>query len=378
MTAQTRFTLADTLAYVLPDVPPGLISAENSESLLNLARTLPPIPHILLECRLAEHGPIDLSLCVSDAEIDSSLMQHYLAPQGKVSTEWRRVLRFIDWWCSNNEGSNRLNSTWLEFDADPDQKGLPPAIFLPLNPSAKPLTAKSMGVADALEKLLPGGGDKLDYWLQRLPPQAVPTFVGVMLSRQMTKLRLNIAALGVEHAWDWMVANGKPDSHAKQVFNAMYRLAGKPILTVDVDENVGTRVGLECRPQTEDDSQAMFGQLVSHGLSSKEQYGQLQSWAGYSSAFGPGKKSAAETSLADQTTPEWPVHLVLEAIIRSDTGASVLLRRLNHVKLVFEESGMTEAKAYLGLNHVIYTGGNNESSQDQLLQCSATKNIKVS
>ena len=79
MSAPDRFSLADTLGFALKALPGELADPKGHDRLFQLATKLPPIPHILLECRLGEPGPVDLSLCVANAEIDKALLsQQYI------------------------------------------------------------------------------------------------------------------------------------------------------------------------------------------------------------------------------------------------------------------------------------------------------------
>ena len=330
------------MLVVIPAIPDSFADPTNNERLLKLSELLPPIAHILLECRLGAKGPMDLSLCVSNAEIDKSLLRQYFLTNISDAQATRPETKFINWWCEQPDTENALKSAWLEYDVTSAPQTLPPpAVFLPLNASPRPFTAAGMGAAEALESMQPGATDTLDHWLACLPPTAIPTFVGSMMSRRGTALRLNIAGLSAENAWRWLTTHGSTESESRILFETIYNLAGKPILTVDIDDVIGPRVGLECRPETEQDSRAMFDILVANNLCSSEKYDAMQEWTGHLSILDKGA--------------DWPLHLVLEAMIRSDAGASVLLRQINHVKIVFDETGLTEAKVYFGLNHAVYS-----------------------
>jgi len=350
MTAPTQFALADALSLVLPHVPDNLHAPHTRTQLLRLAERLPPLARVLLECRLAEAGQVDLSLCITDSEVDRTLLPRYFL--GGELPEWDRVAAFVKWWCEENDCDGRLTSAWFEFDVDREYGSLPlPSIFLHLKSSrVNPCTAQSTGVAAALECLQPGAATSLDKWLQTLPGEAVPTYVGVMLSRSSKALRLNVAGLSPESAWSWLSTYGAPDPQFRMLFEETYRLGGKTILAVDVDEVVGTRIGLECRPANEADSRAMFEILADSGLCSDATYESLDTWPGYLSAMEKGA--------------DWPLYLALEALVRSNMGASLLLRQFNHLKLVYDENGLTDAKIYLALNHVVYSSDEERSGED--------------
>ena len=109
----------------------------------------------------------------------------------------------------------------------------------------------------------------------------------------------------------------------------------------DIDEQLGPRVGLECRPQTQQQTQSMYDVLAEQNVCNKAQYESVQTWTGHDSII--------------DTGADWPLHLVLESLIRSGGGASTLVRQVNHVKIAFENIGITEAKIYLGFNHAVYS-----------------------
>lgn len=343
MSAVDRFSLADTLSFALKALPPELADPAGHDCLMKLAAKLPPIAHILLECRLGKPGPVDLSLCVANGEIDRSLLRHYLLQDSAANNRCQPLSNFLRWWCDANPPDSGLKSAWLEFDVDSKTDTLtPPAVFLSVNQTLEPLSATAIGAGEALEKLQTGGNDRLNHWLARLPAGAIPTFIGVMLSRSASALRLNLAGLTAESAWTWLTRYGAlTDDANRELFLQVYKLAGKPILCVDIDDQLGPRIGLECRPETQQNTQSMYNILAQHNVCGTAQFEAVQNWTGHDSPF--------------DTHDEWPLHLVLESMIRTSAGASALVRQVNHVKIVFETTGITEAKIYLGLNHAVYS-----------------------
>jgi hypothetical protein len=334
------FSLADSFRMMLPHLPGALVSDRVAAHLVQFAEVLPPIPRVLLECRLTDDPQVDLSFGVSADRLEKHRLRHSLSRSAGSGDEWRRFMRFLDWWCDDPQAAEGLLSAWFEFDvaAAPDGAGLrqdagaPPSVFVALE---GPIDIAST----ALDILNPGFSAQLARWRARLPEGIVTSFAGVMLPRRGADLRLNLKAFEPDGALHWLSEHAVRPPGAPEVFRDIFELGGAPILTVDAGNRIAPRFGLECSPKTPEATAAMFDILARHGLCRADKYKAVLDWPGF------------ETALESQAG--WPMHLVLDALTRANRGPDVLYRHINHVKVVFGPDGPSEAKAYLAFDHVI-------------------------
>ena len=160
-----------------------------------------------------------------------------------------------------------------------------------------------------------------------------------MLPRAANGLRLNVGGLTPEAAWGWLPHESAYSAKAATLFQQIFQLGGAPVLTVDVDETVGRRTGLECQPRTAESCDAIFKLLVAENLCDRRSYEAVWKWPGISEPLHEGSA--------------WPLHLVVEALTQPDIPASLIARHINHVKVVFNENGLSDAKIYSAFNHAL-------------------------
>jgi hypothetical protein len=228
---------------------------------------------------------------------------------------------------------------WLEFDAgEPHEPLAPPSVFLPMT-EAEHQSGASPELQRGLDLLRPRASELLNRWLRRLPNGAKATFAGVMLARNSNGLRLNVANLAPGDAYDWLRSFGSAKPEFEEAFTEVFRLGGDPILTVDVDAKVGPRVGVECQPTPERSSE-LLAILERRNICSREIERAAWAWQGQSNPLTEGAAN-------------WPLVLVLEALTQPETHLSFVVRYINHVKIVFDGTGLAEAKVYLALNHLL-------------------------
>jgi hypothetical protein len=334
-----RSSLADILSLALPHASEDLISVKARGRLERVASTLPPIPCVLLECRLNGASQVDLSLGVSNSPRERQLVADFFSTANDARG-WKSFSRFADWWCRNEEPENGIDSLWLEFDAKDPAEPLPaPSVFLPITKARDGQRLASPAVCRGLDLLKPGGSQLLGQWLQRLPSEAKATFIGTMLARDSDGLRFNIANFTTDAAWSWLQSFGPPRPELEGSFADVFRLGGSPVLTVDVDADIGPRFGIECQP-TFESAFELLTVLERNKLCSRNIESAVRVWPGQAHP------------LADADV-KWPLVLVLEALRQPELPLSLLLRFINHIKVVFDTSRMVEAKIYLAINHVL-------------------------
>ena len=177
----------------------------------------------------------------------------------------------------------------------------------------------------------PGAQQRLRAVLDALPASAVLTYAGVMLARETSATRLCVMGLSRTELQAWLRSVRWPGDEAR-LRTLMASLAdpasggqAQPaIVHVDVGESIDGAVGLEYplarHPQLAGEvaESAMLDNLVARRLVSAAVAAALRDWAGYE-----------ERTLAHEL---WP---------------SVIVRRVNHLKLVLSATGALHLKLYL-------------------------------
>lgn len=333
-----HFSLHDSLAVVLPHLSSALASAPAVRQVQALADTLLPIPRALLECHLGDPAlPLDVSQCVFPAERD------WFAAFARGRTGWPVIAAFADEW--QNPASllaDGIENVWLEFDTG---RSPLPGVFLKLREAgdSQPCADQWQVAENALKLLLPNHHDHLRRCFEIAGDVGIVTHVGVMLSRPSTAVRLNVAVESAAAAQDYLNACGWPGlpPPLAETFEQVFEYVQHPILTLDAGEVISPRIGLECVPGhryiLDEAWERFLGFLLERRLCSVEQAAALRAWPGYS----------------DPTrSDEWPLYLMLKTLAQPTASLDVLIRQLNHIKLVFQpDAPMVAAKAYLGYNH---------------------------
>lgn len=342
-------TLAASLDVVLPHLGQPLASPVARERLRRLAALLPPIHSVLLECALA--GPsdrVDLSQCVVPRGFERDLVARHLvrtidlAPAHRRAA-WQRIAAFHQQWL---EPASPLHAAiphmWWEFDLAAEDAQLPvPSVFLagPRPPGSVPglplLELAGQAIATLHGQPPPPAAA---LCAMALPPGAQISHLGVMLSRPEPHVRINVGGLGLPGILHYLATIGWPGMGGPipAALLPLGHLQLSWVLTFDVTDRVGPRIGLELFPATAAAVHALHAGLVQVGLAEPDKLHALEAWPGHDSA---------------ETSPvPWPEELALLAMA-GGPQPDALVRSVNHLKLVILPHAVTQAKGYLYSAH---------------------------
>lgn len=347
-------SLTRMLAAALPHAPEGLIDAAARATLAAITDRVPAAltRRTYLECRLADGAPrVDVVFCVdrSNCTLLMEPRSAWLPAHLQGHPLWRGLGRVAAHWTdpASPIGAG-IYDLWLEFDATaPPPAGdlLVPGVFIGLARSVAtpPLDTLEAGLA-ALEVLLsralgPGPTTAARRVVAALPPGASVPYVGVMYPRSDTAIRLCLSPLAGTVLLDYLQAIAWPGEieHLARCLRAIPRGSGRnaldaaALLHVDVEAGVQPRIGIEVplpqypRPLDTLDERVLFDALRAQGLCASAKHEALVRWPGFSVEQFPHQC--------------WP---------------STAVRRVSHVKLVYEPGRGLEAKTYLSFfQHVI-------------------------
>ena len=341
-----RRPLSGTLDALAPHLPPALVSPGALAAVRAVARALPAAltDELYLECRLAAAAPrVDLVLHLREDGMEVAAGRNPgvdLSPALLALPAWSRLRTF----CGERARARSalgdgVAAMWLEVDAHgADTDAHAPGFFLDVRwlgergTPAEEWTALAGAWLEWLGGRLPAAALwSLRRVVRALPPGAAMLYVGLFPGRGGARVRTCAAGIEAARLPRFLADAGWSGCHAAldETARALAPLAVPGVVHLDVDAGgVAPRVGwelkLDRRAQLSGSlrERAFAARLVDAGLADAAKAEALAAWPGW--------------------TVEALPHQLWE---------SVVVRRVNHVKVVLEEGGAREAKAYLCARH---------------------------
>jgi ubiquinone/menaquinone biosynthesis C-methylase UbiE len=350
-----RPTLADALAVVIPALPTQLATQRARDAALEQARWMPPIARGGFEVRLeANAQQVDMQQCVVASAGEPALLRSALAArrdQGDdADTTWEPLVRFVDAWGTGSaDWSQSIPEVWLEYDGDgPDARTRLPSLFLALGYEDRSPTTPAV-VDEALDILLGGSWHPWRAQLRRCFEAADDavfiSHIGVMLSRGTPGLRVNVKRLQRDTLPGYLRGVGwAGDSREVAALgSALFAVADRATLALDVGEAIADRIGLECAVDEPSGTTERWAQLldvlVDAGLCTSVKRDAVLEWPGVDTPAG--------------AVGAWPTSLMALSLSEPVDSFTTLERRLSHVKVTAGGGfrAQSKAKAYLWFAH---------------------------
>ncbi|HET7584229.1 MAG TPA: hypothetical protein VFK13_04940 [Gemmatimonadaceae bacterium] len=361
--------MAGTLDRAARYVPRHLVSSAALGRARSVALQLPAAltNWIYLECRLAgstcpdcgpdsafdESSRVDLIVRVDErgrsrltGDADGRALGEPL-----VSTPiWTRIRSLARAWAGAHAGLQRaIGRLWLEFDIDAttvDSAAPPvPRVFVEFAPElycSRSVALRTEAIVAAMElltgeRMRPSTARTVRRCVEQLPPGACIPFAGTLQPSAAAATRICVTGLRTSnvaaylHAIGW---SGETDALSTVLGSAAGgALPAAPVgvLNVDAGADVAPRMGVEHlldrRSQLggrilEDD---LLDALVARGMCTSHKRAALPEWCGWS-----------------------------REIMPHELWSSLVVRRVNHLKITTSGSGRAEAKAYLCLTHAFH------------------------
>ncbi|MGB3649796.1 MAG: prenyltransferase/squalene oxidase repeat-containing protein [Rivularia sp. (in: cyanobacteria)] len=374
-------TLTNSLQNILAHISSEIATPTAISHLQKLANLSAPIPRAGFEIRLdKDNSQVDLQqgIYLQNKE-PQILVEHInklaLSHQEFNQPVWNRIREFCKIWSdSSSDLNSAISDIWLEFDIhESNHDLLTPCIFLGINrDSFEPSITFSI-IKNALE-LLYGQpiNDSLCSNLYRcFTACTAPTrisHVGVMLSRQIEALRINVSKIPIYAISNYLQEIGYPNAteEIESLVDEILDSFDNVRLCFDVGKKIYPTLGLECffDKQSGLDSRWLpfLDNLVAKGLCTNEKRNGLIAWVG--------------NTTPSNTTKPWASHLIAESLLQPSESLTILDRRLSHIKLTYKPESTLQAKAYIGFVHEWL---NNKSlvnnNQPQSLTSSQNENL---
>ncbi len=350
--ASAPVPLSATFEIVGRHAPRASVSADAFARVLATMEMLPAAltSWVYLETRLARDAPqVDVVLHIEEAGraiLAGENPRVQLARALRAHPAWHRVTEFCREWGDPTSPLHRnVDHIWLEIDVPSDAGAADapvpvPGIFIcfderrPVDYGAREWYHRALAALESLEGApVPiATAEQLRRCFVHLPDSSYVPYVGRMLGRAGDAIRMCVNDIPDEKIPDYLEAigwAGSPTQLAAAMRDFKHaregaRSAGVGMLHIDVGPEVQPRIGLEysllARPQYSRTiaEHGFLDHLVSRGLCDGEKRAHLGDWLGHTI----------------ETFPH-------------EIWKSVAVRRINHIKIVYDASGIVEAKAYL-------------------------------
>jgi hypothetical protein len=353
--------LTDYLKLIQSHTPNTLIDAAQWRKIETIAQIFPSAVTTFFgfECRLAEpEAKADFLLCADASEAGRRVLATNaygidLPKELFQNPVWQQVREFSTNW--ESEASplyNNVRNVWLEFDiakasSHPQPFPIPSAFFGP-----EPLFATPQDnphpytwVWQHALPLLLGRPvpiavcTSLIRCFEYLPKQAYVFQIGLMLARQVDTVRLCIRDIAPDHIIPYLINLGWVGNAASlhQTLSDLSQMTDRIDLDIDVNDGILSKIGLECywlrQPKFEARWEVFLDALVKQGLCLPEKEQALLAYPGY---------------IREKTHPEvFPSHARKLSGLLGAAYEWVVFTGLHHIKLVYHNDRIQEAKSYL-------------------------------
>lgn len=357
-----------------PELPHPLISVEHLRALHALASRLPAgiCEFFGFESRLGDvRAEVDFLVCAKADEggrdvLAGLTLGQPLPPEFLAHPVWQQVRNFAAAWGQPaSPFHDCVQNVWLEFDIDGDM-----GVTLCQDATAPPVPSLFIGT-DALFKR---HGSTAPHWLLNhalpllmgqavspdlaaslnaaigaLPARANIFQLGMMLGRPggANMLRLCIRGMNQHEAARYLQSVQWPGSleAIQGLLSFVYSGSDSVDLDIDLQPLVGHKIGLECYFGADRDTPkrlaAYLEHLVHKGLCLDSKRHALLAWS---------------RGFHERTNPSaWPADLRARSANASTPTASMFMRWVYHVKIVYFPGQPLEAKAYLAVRQAWIT-----------------------
>jgi hypothetical protein len=352
----TPYALETIITAVAPRLDPALICRDNLSAILAIAYFLPRWQCTGFECRLGNPEPyadFGVHLTRADWIATESADVANAKPFNAASRDvWWRLHRFADVWAETQSlVSQAVPAMSLEFDVHRPAAALAaPSIFFSIHPGpCGPEAPTGNKVVDTCSKVAQAllevfavnvsddVPNKLEECFKVLLPKVPFVQFGVWLARPTDTFRIcapGIPLLEIQPVLNTLQWQGPTDAY-ESYWRDLLQFGDKGSLHLDIEKGVSAKLGIEV--PFDDDSAYMkkdnpestrfFDYLVKKNLCLPEKRDAVLSWVG-----------------GFRLRSNW-------AAFGTEAKPS-FLRRVSHVKMVYEPDQAPRAKVYLSVGRV--------------------------
>jgi len=358
-----KLRVSDYITAIEPYLSTTLIPAENLAHIQTIASQLSGALTTFFgfECRLGEaESWVDFPICIGTHQRALLTGSRPMVFQDDffVNSFEQQLQQFATLWCNSQHPLyEQVRSLWLEFDID----GPPPAQHTPsIYLGSKDMITSTImeeasnydWITPSIFNLLYGVSipksieNQVRNCLQHLPSGTSVFQIGAMLSREPAFVRVCVSGLPPQQIISYLKKIGWPGDgeRLQTLIDELATIVDRIDVAFDVGENIGPKIGFECSfekthssPETEPRWHLFLDYLVDKSWCTPQKREALLHYSGFSH------------EISDQT--RWPQPLLSASKILGPNFISLIRRNLHHIKVVYQDGEVLEAKAYPAITH---------------------------
>lgn len=336
-----EYSLLKAVGNFYDTLPQSLVSPTQLELLKRAADFFPPLIRFGLECRLNDHEQVDLQFCIRRDEDDLHALSDWFENKFTGDQEHKKITGFLKTWADESSAYHKnIAEVFLELDVLPS--GIKaPLLFFELQPGLTDQQVKDFSFFILKETL---GEDKAFFSLfetiiRECPAPAFVAYLGILFSRDVDVLRVNIKKLSVTAVAPFLKKIGYAwaGPELDHWISFVYNYADKVTLCIDIGKDVFPKIGFECfwneQPLTE-----TYWRMFTAKLNANNHYKQdkIEAILNWDKDIFPGQ------------IKEWPEHLWTASLLKPENEFTFLKKWISHFKLAYCPDKEMELKAYLG------------------------------
>lgn len=337
-------TMAHYFKVVAPYLDASLVSENASSSICQLTQSLPYFPISGIECRLGKQKDrVDFQ-----GNIDTYTQD--FASYFQTIPDLNYLHSFCQEWSQPDSFLQKIvHDLWLEFDVyNQAQESFNPCIFIAINNDLQPtidsLEACISLLSNSLDENLPIQTIKnFKSCYSLLPEEAEITHLGLMSSRAVKTIRVNLKGIPIQGLGKYLQRIGWPGQchHFESIVHDIAGYIDHHTITLDIGETISPRIGMECffnqQPSLEPRWFAFLDSLVERGICTPQKRDALLAW--------PGMTQKSEQPEA------WPEDLYWNDLLLGSDAYSLFWRSISLIKIVYQAHRPLSAKGYLAFGH---------------------------
>lgn len=336
-----EYSLLKALGNSCEAFPPSLVSPIQLELLEKAADFFPPLIRFALECRLNDEEQVDLQFCIRRDEDDLDAVSNWFQNKFTGDQEHQKITHFLKAWADKSSAHHAyIPEIFLELDVLPS--GIKaPLLFFELQPDLDDEKRKTFSLSILKETL----GESRSFFnlferiLDACPDPAFIAYLGVLFSRDVDVLRVNIKKLPAAAVAPFLKKIGYAwlGPELDNWISFVYNYADRVTLCLDIGKDVYPKIGFECfwgdQPLKGTYWRAFIEKLNVQNHYKEDKIEAILNW---------------DKELFPGQIKDWPEHLWIASLSRTDHEFTFLKKWISHLKLAYHPNKGLELKAYLG------------------------------